>query len=147
MTKNLQAISAELLANARLKRTPGRLALLELLLKEKKPLTKQEISAKLSGIAFNSVSIYRSLEAFLQAGIVHKIKVGDRNWRFAVCDCGSSRHCHPHFICRSCGTVECLQGLQIPKPQKLKPGYVAEEQEIYIRGLCAKCHLSEKYSC
>jgi Fur family ferric uptake transcriptional regulator len=67
------------------------------------------------------------------------VKAGDRSWRFAICSCGSSKHCHPHFICRSCGSVECLQGLQIPAPLKLKPGYRAEELEIYIRGLCARC--------
>jgi len=139
MNKDIHTTASELLSKARLKRTTGRLALLQLLLEKQNPLTKQEISEKMSGVNFNSVSIYRTLESFLQAGIVHKVEAGDRNWRFAICSCGSSKHCHPHFICRSCGTVECLQDFQIPELLGLKPGYVAEEQEIYIRGLCARC--------
>lgn len=144
MKNNLKTTASELLAKARLKRTPGRIALLQLLLETKNPLTKQEISERLSGVKFNSVSIYRSLEAFHRAGIVHKVEVGDRNWRFAACSCGSSKHCHPHFICRSCGKVECLNGFELPETLEIKPGYVVEEQEFYIRGLCDSCCFQDK---
>lgn len=142
--KNLEKKALELLNKTHLKRTPGRIALLQLLLEAKNPLTKQEISAKLSGVQMDSVSIYRSLEAFHRAGIVHKVEAGDRNWRFAVCSCGSSKHCHPHFICRLCGKVECLEGSALPEELSIKPGYVVEEQELYLRGLCDRCFLREK---
>ncbi|NLX90061.1 MAG: transcriptional repressor [Firmicutes bacterium] len=139
MGTNLEKTACDLLTGSGLKKTTGRIALLKLLLKAKKPLTQQEISNSLSGVNFNYVSIYRSLDAFLKAGIVHKVEAGDGNRRFAVCSCGSSSHCHPHFICRSCGMVECLRELKIPELRELKSGYVAEEQEIYIRGICANC--------
>ncbi len=139
MGKHTEKLAGEILSGAGLKRTYGRVALIKLLLEAQNPLTRQEISDNLNGVNFNYVSIYRSLDAFLKAGIIHKVEAGDRNWRFAICHCGSSSHCHPHFICRSCGKVECLSGLKIPQIDKLKPGYVVEEQEIYIRGLCAHC--------
>ncbi len=128
-----------ILKKAGLKCTPGRVALINLLLEEDKPLSQQEISSKLSDIDFNYVSIYRSLDAFLKAGIVHRVEAGDRIWRFALCSCGSSRHCHPHFICKACGKVECLNGFKITRLLELKPGYVIEEQEVYIKGVCKKC--------
>ncbi len=123
-----------------LKKTPGRMALLNVLLEEENPLTQQEIALKLSKVAaLNHVSIYRSLEAFLKAGIIHKVESGDRTWRFALCGCGSRGHCHPHFICRVCGKAECLDGVSIPQPPLLKRGYCVEEKEYYLKGLCADC--------
>lgn len=139
MGNSSEVTACDILTRTGLKKTSGRIALLKLLLQAKKPLTQQEISNSLAGVNFNYVSIYRSLDAFLKAGIVHKVEAGDRNRRFAVCSCGSSSHCHPHFICRSCGKVECLSELKIPELRELKSGYVAEEQEIYIRGICANC--------
>ena len=139
-----QDFARRILREAGLKMTPGRRALLELLQQSGKPMSQQEITEQLSEIEYNYVSIYRNLNSFLEAGIVHRVDTGDRTWRFALCACGSSRHCHPHFICRSCGMIECLNGMDIPEPPFLKPGYIIEEQEIYIKGLCGKC--SEKSS-
>ncbi|MGI5882607.1 MAG: Fur family transcriptional regulator [Dethiobacteria bacterium] len=139
MINDPKKIACDILSKAGLKKTGGRIALLKLLLNAKNPLTQQEISDQLRDINFNYVSIYRSLNAFLEAGIIHKVETGDRSRRFAICSCGNSRHCHPHFICRCCGRVECLVELKIPGFMGLKPGYIAEEQEIYIRGLCARC--------
>lgn len=142
MVKKLEEAAREILSGFGLKKTAGRIALIKLLLQAQNPLTRQEISAKLTGVNFNRVSIYRSLDAFLKAGIIHKVEAGDRSRRFAICSCGSSSHCHPHFICRSCGKVECLNGLKNIQHYPLKPGYIFEEQEIYIRGLCARCSSS-----
>jgi len=86
------------------------------------------------------VTVYRGLHAFTEAGLVHRIEAGDRLWRFAVCKCGSPSHCHPHFTCRSCGKVECLKALGLPRISNLAPGYVIEEQEVYVKGLCADCN-------
>ena len=143
MRRDVEELAGDILSKSGLKKTSGRIALIKLLLEAQSPLTRQEISENLDDVDFNYVSIYRSLDAFLKAGIIHKVEAGDRNWRFAICSCGSSSHCHPHFICRSCGKVECLNGLKIPQIDELKPGYVVEEQEIYIRGRCAQCSLGD----
>ncbi len=128
-----------ILYQAGLKRTPGRIALLKLLLSSPHPLSQQEIASRLEKVRLNRVSIYRSLHTFLQSGIVHRVESGDRTWRFAVCGCGSRGHCHPHFICSRCGRVECLSGFKMPETGYLQPGYVVEEQELYLRGRCATC--------
>ena len=119
--------------------TPGRIALIELLLKTKQPLSQQDISSQLSDIDFNFVSIYRSLNAFLEAGIVHRVETGDRIWRFALSDSSDGEVKHPHFVCKSCGKVECINEMKIPQLSDLRPGYTVEDQEIFIRGLCDKC--------
>ena len=132
----------EILKKAGLKKTAGRIAVLELLLEARNPLSRQEISEKLPpSLNFNYVSVYRALQAFLRAGLVHRVGSGDWANRYAVCGCDSQGHCHPHFICNSCGLAECLQEIRLPlyNQKEVKQGYVVEEQEFYLRGLCRDC--------
>ncbi len=128
-----------ILLRARLKRTVGRIAIINLLMAAEYPLSQQEIAHRLLKVSMNGVSIYRSLDAFLKAGIVHRVESGDRAWRFAICGCDTRGHCHPHFICKQCGKVECLSGHKLPELGEMQAGYEAEEQEFYIRGRCAGC--------
>jgi len=132
----------QILKEAGLKRTAGRKAVLEVLLYTRQPLSRQEISSKLPpGLNFNYASIYRSLEAFLRAGLIHRVEAGDRVGRFALCGCNSKGHCHPHFICNSCGRAECLPEIKIPRyyETEIKEGYLVEGQEFYLRGWCPEC--------
>lgn len=139
MHKNESESAEVILTRAGLKRTPGRIAIINLLLAAEYPLSKQEIAHRLTKGSMNGVSIYRSLDAFLRAGIVHRVESGDRIWRFAICGCGTRGHCHPHFICKKCGKVECLSSYKLPDLGEIQPGYVVEEQEVYMRGRCEGC--------
>lgn len=130
--------AAQILKNLGFKRTPGRIALLSLLLEAETPLTQQEISRQLDK-EMNYVNIYRALDAFIKAGIVHKVETGEKNWRFALCTCNSKGHCHPHFICQGCGLTECLSEFQVPQISLSAEGYVVQSQEMYLKGLCASC--------
>lgn len=131
-----QGKAHEILEASRLRRTPGRMQLMRILLGAEHPLTQQEIHTRAE---LSKVSVYRALESFRAAGIVHRVDAGDRLWRFAVCDCLHNVHCHPHFTCRVCGEVECLDSISLPRIPISPPGYQVEEQEVYLRGACAKC--------
>ena len=145
--RNLLKKEAEhLLGHAGLKRTPGRVEMLSVLLNAHEPLTQQEILDRVSETGFNRVSVYRSLHAFTEAGLVHRVEAGDRLWRFAICHCGSRIHCHPHFTCRVCGKVECLSNVSLPQLKEPLPGYRVEEQEVYLKGTCAGCRAPESAS-
>ncbi|MEW6624549.1 MAG: Fur family transcriptional regulator [Bacillota bacterium] len=134
-----EELARKLLKKANFKVTPGRSALINLLLNAEEPLSQQEISSKLTGTKMNYVSIYRSLEAFVAAGIVHRIEGCDRIWRFALNSEGKDGHSHPHFICTSCGRTECLEGIEVPKIEGIPKEYVINEQEFILKGLCARC--------
>jgi Fur family ferric uptake transcriptional regulator len=129
----------ELLHKAGLKRTSGRIALIELLRNAATPLTQEEIAQGLAEHGLNRVSIYRALASFLEAGLVHRIENADRIWKFEFCGCGDRNHCHPHFICRACGKVECLPDVAFPEVTGVNAGYCLETQEVYLRGLCPGC--------
>jgi len=128
-----------ILEAARVKPTRARLILLGLLLREQSPLLHEEIHARLKETGINRVTLYRALQCFVEAGIVHRVEAGDRLWRFAVCHGNHHGHCHPHFTCRICGRVECLSHCALPAVEHEIPGYQIEEQELYLRGICAGC--------
>lgn len=136
--KQLESIES-LLRKAGLKRTSGRIALIDLLRNARYPLTQEEISERLAEHGLNRVSIYRALASFLETGLVHRVESGDRIWKFAFCGCGGRGHCHPHFICRACGKVECLEELDLPEVPGIGADYRLEEREFYLRGLCPDC--------
>lgn len=120
--------------------TPKRIAILQVLLDSSYPLTHREIESLIPpDIHLNYVSLYRALESFLEVGIVHRVLNEDRTWRFAFCGCRGQGHCHPHFICRGCGKVECLSRVHLPLVSDSMPGYVVEEREMYLKGLCTSC--------
>lgn len=131
-----QSEALQLLAECGLRRTEGRLHLLVTLLQAEHPLSHQELLER-SGLS--RVAVYRALDSFRGAGIVHRVDAGDRLWRFAVCSCGHSIHCHPHFTCRVCGEVECLNQISLPTLSLRGLDCQIEEQEVYLRGVCGKC--------
>lgn len=127
-----------ILRRAGLRRTSGRRALVQLLLESDAPLTGEEISGVLAGV-MHWASVYRSLDALVRAGAVHRVETGQRVWRFAVCGCHARGHCHAHFVCRQCGRAECLRWLPMPGVPAVGDRYVVEGQEHYVRGLCPGC--------
>lgn len=129
----------DLLHKVGLKQTPGRVALIELLRNAAGPLTQEEIAQGLVTHGLNRVTIYRALASFLEVGLIHRLENDDRTWKFEYCGCGNRGHCHPHFICRVCGKVECLTDVPLPPVTGISAGYRLETQEVYLRGLCSRC--------
>ncbi len=134
--------AASILHEYNLKQTAGRIALIDVLLASDRPLSHKEIYNNLEGHFYDSVSVYRSLETFVNAGFVHKIEDANRTWLFALCTCSKTSHCHPHFFCRICGQSECLKDYLIPRLDDLNNDYIVEEQRYYLKGICSSCNES-----
>lgn len=135
----METRAPQLLRHFGIKQTRPRLAMLRALMEAEGPLTHDALEQRLKPQRVNRVTIYRVLDCFLEAGLVHRIDAGDRQWRFALCACGTAGHCHPHFICRLCGRVDCLPGMDLPSADAAPGGYRVEAQEYYLRGLCPQC--------
>jgi Fur family ferric uptake transcriptional regulator len=95
--------------------------------------------------AFNNsdrITIYRTLKTFKNSGIIHSIGNGMSEVKYALCNeqCSPTRHNdhHPHFQCKSCKEVTCMNDLQIPSVV-LPNGYTQEEVEMIIKGVCPNC--------
>lgn len=88
---------------------------------------------------YNRTTLYRILKRFAEDGIVHRIIGINGKQYFAVCtNCSQEHHKHDHlhFQCRKCEKVECLE----EEPQiNLPSGYVSENFNGLVSGLCASC--------
>ena len=129
----------KMLKAAKLYRTECRAAILKLLLKAKKPLSQEQIAKQLSKKRFDKATIYRTLESFCKADLVHKAFMKNRAWHFeSAQDCSESQ-CHPHFTCTSCGVTHCLTEMSLPMAKSPHKGFVIHRQQVRLEGLCPAC--------
>lgn len=132
-----------LLHGAKLKATRRRVALLGLLSKEPKPLTVLEIQRKL-GNKMNQVTMYRALEALVEAGIVRRV---DFKHAHAHYELVAGRKHHHHLICNGCGEVEDFLSCHIGNVQQ---GVLARSKTfnsigthaLEFFGVCKECAIS-----
>ncbi len=100
------------------------------------------------------VTVYRTLNTFVEKGLAHKVDPGDRVFRFSLTDharCADHKHDHehPHLICDSCGSVRCMPDAQVVIQSKPgTPGQrgrsapaprVVRQQDVTVRGTCEEC--------
>ena len=131
----------ELLRKSQLSVTGGRRKILELFLQHDGALSHSDIEKK-AGEKFDRVTVYRTLQAFLEKGLIHSIPTSDNSIRYALCkdDCSAGQHRddHVHFICNSCGNTVCLEDVVVPGI-KLPRGYVVQQVEMLVSGVCKSC--------
>jgi Fe2+ or Zn2+ uptake regulation protein len=133
-----------LLKRSKLRRTPVRAGVLDILAKASRPLGAVEILEKLPAHT-DAVTVYRTLNTFTRKNVAHRIRGEDRTWRYAVGDPQENTpHHHPHFVCEVCGKVECLKDAEIPGSfvgsLELSPKYRIGYAEVVLHGTCPRCH-------
>jgi len=128
------------LKSQKLKITPKRLAILELLLKEGRHLTPEQVWEKLKK-SFKHLgfpSIYRNLETFSNCGILVKIQKEDRRLYYALCNAHEGFHHHHHIVCVKCGKVDDVEGCTLGAIKNTN-GYKVLKHFIQFEGLCPRC--------
>ena len=132
----------EILKKNQLSVTSGRRRILELFLLQDGALSHSDIEKK-AGEKFDRVTVYRTLQAFLEKGLIHSIPTADNSIRYALCKDGCSdghhRDDHVHFICNACGNTVCLEEVTIPSI-KLPRGFSADQVEMLVSGICKTCN-------
>ena len=136
----LEVKIADLLRRNHLSVTDSRKKILSLFLQQKDALTHGDIEKK-AGEKFDRVTIYRTLQTFVEKGLIHSIPTSDNSVRYALCrDCKEGHHHddHVHFMCDNCNATICLDDVVSPKIE-LPEGYVANDVQVVIHGLCKEC--------
>ena len=141
MKKRAKFKPENVLGNAKLRCTRGRVAILKVLATARKPLTREQIAAELGKKDLNKVTIYRALEGFVKVGLVHKAFLHKRTWHFELADNCTERQCHPHFTCTECGSTHCLTEISLPMARSPHKGFVIDRQRVQLEGLCPKCNV------
>jgi Fur family ferric uptake transcriptional regulator len=136
----MNTIADDILKHNRLSITGSRKKILDLFLQGKGALAHGDIEKKV-GERFDRVTIYRTLQTFLDKGIIHSIPTADNSIHYALCknDC-SSGHLdnHVHFICNHCGNTVCLEDVVVPAV-KLPKGFTSNQVEMLVSGICKNC--------
>jgi Fur family transcriptional regulator, ferric uptake regulator len=125
---------------AGLRTTAQRLAVLQLLRRSRLPLSHTEVVARLGDQGWDRATLYRNLMDLSRAGLARRTELGDRVWRFEAA--GQARaHRHPHFVCRDCQSVSCLDDVNVVvEAARTAPAALrGEEIEVLLKGRCDRC--------
>jgi len=140
-TRNIDRDVAGILRRNHLSITESRKKILSLFLASGDALTHGDIEKK-AGEKFDRVTVYRTLQTFVEKGIIHTIPTADNAVLYALCkDCTEGHHHddHVHFVCTNCGSTICLDDVVSPKID-LPEGYIAQNVQVVINGSCKSCN-------
>ncbi|MFN3386836.1 MAG: Fur family transcriptional regulator [Candidatus Thermochlorobacter sp.] len=139
MTATASAKYATLLRQNDFKVTHQRIRILEILDRNKKPLTAAEVHAQLSCYGVDLATVYRSLNKLADAGIVSRVQFGDEFMRFEFARPFAHHH---HIICIDCGKIKeidlCNLDL-IANDISRSTGFTHIEHQVIFRGYCESC--------
>ena len=136
-----QAIT-EILKKYGLSITETRISILSLFHQTTGALAHQDIEKKASN-KYDRVTIYRTLQTFVDKGIIHTIPTTDNSIKYALCkdNCSQGHHHdnHIHFICDNCNITFCLDHVIVPNIN-LPKGFKASQTDLVVSGTCNNCN-------
>ena len=131
----------DILKNSGLSVTDSRTKILELFVDANGALAHADIEKKTEAI-FNRVTVYRTLQTFVEKGIIHSIPTTDNSIMYALCkhNCNADHHHdnHVHFICSSCNKTICLDDVTVPDV-KLPKNFSKLHAAMVVTGVCEEC--------
>jgi len=131
----------EILKKNHLSVTDSRQKIMQLFMNSNGALAHADIEKK-TGESFDRVTVYRTLQSFVEKGIIHLIPTKDNSIKYALCknDCAPGHHHdnHVHFICDECSKTICLDDVDIPVI-KLPKGFKPQHSEMVVKGICGQC--------
>ena len=132
---------ADILKRNGLSVTASRTKILDLFLAAEGALAHADIE-KNTDAAYDRVTVYRTLQTFVEKGIVHQIPTTDNSILYALCkqDCEEGHHHdnHVHFVCNQCEKTFCLDDVIVPEV-KLPKGFTPVEASMIVTGVCIDC--------
>ena len=132
---------ATTLKAVRMKATPKRLAILEVLQGENGYASPEELWQRLRG-QFNRIglpTVYRNLEDLAASGVISKVIHPNRQLYYYFCP---NRDHHHHFVCLSCRRVEDLPSCNLEPLERdisAKTGGKVLSHILQFTGLCGSC--------
>ena len=134
-------VAWDILKQHNLRRTECRSDVLDVFLGNEFALNYSDLETNLSQ-DYDRVTLYRTLNTFLDKGILHKIPDDSGVPKFALCpdECESEEHHHNHvhFKCNSCKQTTCLEEVTVPG-LTFPEGYRVNEMDILVQGTCPNC--------
>ncbi len=132
---------AETLRKQGLKVTPQRLELITLLTQLKEPMSAHEIKEKWKKGEIDTVTLYRALDALVDASIVRRVDLQHGHTDYELIVPGEHHH---HLVCTGCGTIEDFIGCPGTNMEKLALKSSSQfaslrEHSLEFFGTCKTC--------
>ncbi len=107
----------------------------------------QEIFETLSRtMDINRVTVYRILDLLTEKGLVIRLSGLGRGLVYGLAP-NENHPPHPHFQCRSCGALQCMQpvslNMDLREVQRTFPGEITGV-DIRVSGTCGSCLKTER---
>jgi len=121
------------------KATPARLAILEVLSKNKLPMDAESIFKKLKNKKINEATVYRTLSSLEEGEILKRVDLRKNSAYFEL----NTEH-HHHIVCTNCNELEDFENKEIEKVLEhivLKSSKFKniKEHSLELFGLCRAC--------
>ena len=132
----------EILREHSLKNTSCRVDVLSCFLKAEYAIAPKDLESGLH--QYDRVTLYRTLNTFIEKGILHKIPDDNGTVRYGLTPSvltTEAKREHIHFKCDDCGRTECLSDYHIPQIN-LPAGYKANQINLVVKGQCQRCNLN-----
>lgn len=128
-----------LLKEKGLRSTQGRVRVLEELSSSKIPVTVADLYKRLGAGVMDQVTLYRTLETFVNADIVRSLSLRKDCAHYELSD----DH-HHHVVCTECGTMKDFDGCDIEKMaqsalSQVKGFASITKHSFELFGLCTRC--------
>jgi Fur family transcriptional regulator, ferric uptake regulator len=128
------------LSEAGIRPTRQRVAIVDAVSRERRPVTAQELHRRLNrrrrgpGLA----TVYRTLGALAEAGVLTTFPAGEEELAYRLCDPGH----HHHLICERCGTIVEIPSCEVEEwaaQVARRRGFSSTWHQADIFGLCERC--------
>ena len=122
--------------------TPNRASILDLLIKNNKPLAAYELKEMLkdNNKGLNISTIYRVLDFWIKMKVVHKLSILNK---YVLCSNPDEVHTHITNICTKCSSIveTCNEnmGLNLKESTKNMGVALTPDLNVEIPVLCANC--------
>ena len=137
---NIQEWAREKIRSAGLRATPARIATLRVLHGSESPLTHAEVSDELQDLEIDKATVFRNLTDLVARNVIRRSALGDNVWRFEIIkESAHEPDSHPHFICIDCGSVLCMEDVELKRTSTSKSPLFERITEIVLRGHCNEC--------
>jgi len=139
---NQKCTTEELLADHGIDTTLHRSTVLDVFIRDNRSRTPQDILEEVRKKKdIDKVTLYRILDLFVEKRIIRRITTFSGPMQYEIL-CEKHRPNHPHFVCRRCGQMECLDDMdltgfknQLKGKRKLK----IEDIDLKLEGVCPEC--------
>lgn len=129
----------ERIHEAGLRATAPRVAVLRLLASAKKPLSHGEVVDAIGCEDWDQATLYRNLLKLVDAKLARVANTVGGISRYQAREEDDGPHLHPHFSCKSCGSVECLPGAKLAGAVERRWHRSLESSEMQLIGECPDC--------